>query len=268
MLNNGYFEYSFDVLNDSLIKTLECRNITIVEECFDNHNLFKIYCNEDIDALFLNNSVPFIKRDIKEINWLEEWKNFLKPGLLCKKIAFKNDVDINFDDLKEIYIKPSLAFGTGSHPTTHIAATLLENICKDQIILDVGTGSGILSILAEKLGATKIYACEIDKNSINNIQENIRNNNCKNIDVYIGSIEENYKKIKCNVIVANILCDVLIHLWNPFIQIAPYYIILSGFYKDDLINFLSSVELRNYKINTLLYRDNWWGISFENSNNR
>jgi ribosomal protein L11 methyltransferase len=268
MLNNGCFEYSFDALNDTLIKIFESRNIAIVEECFDNHNLFKIYCDEDLDALFLNSGVSFRKRDIKEINWLEEWKNFLKPGLLCERIAFKNDVDITFDNLNEIYIKPSLAFGTGSHPTTHIAASLLENICKNQIILDVGTGSGILSILAEKLGAKKIYACEIDKNAISNIKENIRNNNCKNIDVYIGSIEENYKKIKCNIIVANILCDTLIYLWNYFIDIAPYYIILSGFYKDDLINFLSSVKLRNYKINTLLYRDNWWGINFAISSDR
>jgi ribosomal protein L11 methyltransferase len=268
MLNNSCFEYSFDTINENVKQFLESRNIVLVEEYFNNSNLFKIYSHESIDELFVNNNLTFTKRDINEINWLEEWKNFLKPDLLCDSVAFKNDEDITFEDLIEIYIKPSLAFGTGSHPTTRIAASLLAEVCKDQIILDVGTGSGILSILAEKLGATKIYACEVDKNALSNIKENIINNYCKNINVYIGSVEENYRKIKCNVIVANILCDVLIYLWNYFIYIAPKYIILSGFYKGDLINFLNSVELENYRIDTLAYRDNWWGVSFANSDNR
>jgi ribosomal protein L11 methyltransferase len=100
-----------------------------------------------------------------------------------------------------------LAFGTGSHPTTFIAASPMEDICKNRIVFDVGSGSGILSILAEKLGAIKVYACDIDKNSVNNINDNIRNNNCRKINVYIGSIDKTYDKIKCDIIVANILYD-------------------------------------------------------------
>lgn len=262
MLENKTLEYSFDVLSEELIKRFELENVTVVEESFNNQTVYKIYSETNIDEYFTNNGIAFKKRDINEINWLEEWKNFLKPGLLCEKMAFKNDINIIFEGLDAIYINPSLAFGTGSHPTTHIAASLLEEVCENAIVFDVGTGSGILSILSEKLGAKKIYACEIDKNCINNIRENIKGNNCKNIDVYIGSIDYNYMKIKCDIIVANIMCDTLIYLWQYMASISPDYIILSGFYKQDLVNFLATIQIEDYKIEKLACIDNWWGIRF------
>jgi ribosomal protein L11 methyltransferase len=262
MLKEKFFEYSFSTANDELLKIFESNHIQVVEEYFNNKTTYRVYSVKDIDKYFNDCNVLFEKKDVNKVNWLDEWKNFLKPGLLCEKIAYKNDMNVEFNKLDTIYINPSLAFGTGSHPTTFIAASLMEDICKNRIVFDVGTGSAILSILAEKLGAIKVYACDIDKNSVNNINDNIRNNNCRKIDVYIGSIDKNYDKIKCDIIVANILYDALIYLWQYMLAILPEYIVLSGFYRLDHIDFLSNITLNNYKIDRLFCKDNWWGIRF------
>ena len=262
MLKEKIFEYAFSTVNDELLDIFKLNHLQVVEEYFSNKTTYRVYSDKDIDEYFNSYNITFVKRDINNVNWLDEWKKFLKPGLLCEKIAYKNDIAVDFDKLDTIYINPSLAFGTGSHPTTHIAASLMEDICKNRIVFDVGTGSGILSILAEKLGATKVYACDIDKNTIYNIKKNIRNNNCKKIDVYVGSIDINYFKIKCDIIVANILFDTLIYLWQYILNILPEYIILSGFYRQDHVDFLNNIKLDNYKIDRLFCKDSWWGIRF------
>ncbi|MDY6821651.1 MAG: 50S ribosomal protein L11 methyltransferase, partial [Deferribacterota bacterium] len=218
------------------------------------------YTNTNVDNFLLEEGIDFSKKDINDINWLDEWKKYLKPDLLTDNFAYINSKDIIFENINTIYIKPALAFGTGSHPTTRNAATLLEGVCKDRVVLDVGCGSCILSILAEKSGAKKVIACDIDKLCVLNIIDNLKDNNCNKIYAYIGSIDFNYDKIKCDVIVANIIYEVIANLWEYFLYISPKFIILSGFLGNDLNNFLSNYDLKDYKIDCLTFNSSWWGI--------
>ncbi|RXG59480.1 Ribosomal protein L11 methyltransferase [Armadillidium vulgare] len=91
----------------------------------------------------------------------------------------------------EIIITPKMSFGTGHHETTSQVMELQLNIDhKNKSVLDVGTGTGILSVLAEKLGATLIKAFDIDEWSVENTNENIELNQCKHISVSQGTIQD------------------------------------------------------------------------------
>jgi len=88
-------------------------------------------------------------------------RKFLKPGNLTPHIKYIFEEADRTDD-KAILINPIFAFGTGTHPTTQLAALLLEEVCANKLVLDIGTGSGILSLAARLSGATKVYSFDND----------------------------------------------------------------------------------------------------------
>jgi ribosomal protein L11 methylase PrmA len=102
MLKEKFFEYSFSTANDELLEIFESNHIQVVEEYFNNKTTYRVYSVKDIDKYFNYCNVTFEKKDVNKVNWLDEWKKFLKPGLLCEKIAYKNDINVEFDNLDTI----------------------------------------------------------------------------------------------------------------------------------------------------------------------
>jgi len=74
-----------------LLDIFKLNHLQVVEEYFSNKTTYRVYSDKDIDKYFNSYNITFVKRDINNVNWLDEWKKFLKPGLLCEKIAYKNE---------------------------------------------------------------------------------------------------------------------------------------------------------------------------------
>ncbi len=162
--------------------------------------------------------------DTEDKDWLNNWKAFFKPFRVADDIIIKPTWE-TLEDKKEedivVEIDPGTAFGTGSHETTRLCISALRKYIKeDRTILDVGCGSGILSIISLKLGAKHVTGIDIDKAAITATYENMEVNDISKdcIDVYAGNILEDKElqdKLdikKYDIVVANILADVIMPL--------------------------------------------------------
>jgi ribosomal protein L11 methyltransferase len=144
---------------------------------------------------------------IPEQDWGENWKRFFKPVQVTSKFVVKppwSKIRLKREQIS-IDITPGMAFGTGTHATTILCIQALEKRVKKRglSVLDVGTGSGILSIIAAKLGAKEVLGIDIDRVAVENARENVEKNDVSDIvKIRKGSIGNLHKKF--DVIVANI----------------------------------------------------------------
>lgn len=160
-------------------------------------------------------------RELREEDWANAWKRFYKPLRVGRRILLKpswEEVEIAPNDLV-IELDPGMAFGTGLHPSTRLCiAALEEYLHPGNDLLDVGTGSGVLAIVAHKLGAKTILATDIDPIAVDAAQENAARNRVPldvdpGMTVRPGSVPEGMAG-RFDVIVANILAEVLAKLFD------------------------------------------------------
>ncbi len=203
----------------------------------------KIFNNEDI----LYNKVK------ENIRWNSIWKKFHKPIRIKPFFILPS-----FRSVKtpkgyiRVIIKPSFAFGTGSHATTKLCITFLKKyLQKGWKVLDLGTGTGILAICAEKLGASEIYAVDVDELALKEAKNNLKTNKCKKINVERSITELNNYFDLC---VCNIVYHELVKL-KPFIEktlVENGLLILSGLLdnqeKDILEHYIDGFNLIDKKL--------------------
>lgn len=160
---------------------------------------------------------------INEEDWANNWKEFFKPIEIGKKLLIQPEWETYKGDSDRIIftVNPGLTFGTGTHNSTKLCICELENyVDESKHVLDIGCGSGILSIISLLLGAKDATALDIDPNAVHVAYENAERNNVdtKKYKVYAGDIlsdRDLFEKIntqKYDVVVANIVADVIIAL--------------------------------------------------------
>ncbi len=158
---------------------------------------------------------------IKESNWMEAWKQHYRPLEIGKKLIIVPAwMGIPEDDRVQIKIDPGMAFGTGTHPTTQLALALIEDVIAEdapQRIIDVGCGSGILSVAALKLGVEKALGVDIEEASVKSSRENADVNEIgSEFVIGQGSVDEilagEFEFRSAPLVVANILAPILIRL--------------------------------------------------------
>ena len=154
-------------------------------------------------------------KEVKQSNWENEWKKYLKITRLSDKIVIKPEWETYLAKDGEIVLEldPGLAFGTGTHETTKMCLLALEKyLKKDDDVIDIGTGSGILSIASVKLGAKNVIATDIDKLAIKVSTENAQKNEVLDkIQVRYGDLTEIIHE-KADIVVANIMADIVAEL--------------------------------------------------------
>ncbi len=176
-------------------------------------------------------------KNIKEEDWANNWKKYFKPFAVGEKMIIRPSWEELKDDEGKIVltIDPGHVFGTGSHETTRLCIeTLQERIAEGDRVLDIGSGSGILSIASLLLGAESADAIDIDPNAVDTAYENAKMNGIgkENYNVISGNvlgdevIHNGYKGQNYDVVVANIVADVIIALCN----FVPEYIKKDGIF--------------------------------------
>lgn len=164
-----------------------------------------------------------VYKQIADQNWMEAWKQHYRPILIGRRLvilpAWMESPDPNRVAIK---IDPGMAFGTGTHPTTQLCLELMEKTFvarHPSPVIDVGCGSGILSIAAIKLGAKAALGVDVDPGSIQNARENAKNNDIADeLILNVGSVREILKGQfafrKAQLVVANIIAPIIIRLFD------------------------------------------------------
>lgn len=188
---------------------------------------------------------------VKEEDWANNWKQYFKPLKVGKKLLVKPSWEecSNTDGRVILDIDPASSFGTGQHNTTKLCLELLEeSLNSGDRVLDLGCGSGILSIGAMLLGASEVTAVDIEQNAVETAIENAAKNNITKDKymVYCGDVISNKELCEkigggYDLITANIVADVLISMKDIFHQKLKNngILIISGIIterKDEVVN--------------------------------
>jgi ribosomal protein L11 methyltransferase len=155
-------------------------------------------------------------KEVGEEDWANAWKQYYFPVRVTRFLTVVPswvDYEKEQDDELLIELDPGLAFGTGTHPTTQLSLTALEQTIRgNESVLDVGTGSGVLSIASKLLGASKVTAFDIDEMATRVAKENIAlNPTIGEIEVYENNLLIGVDQ-KSDLIVANILAEILLQM--------------------------------------------------------
>jgi ribosomal protein L11 methyltransferase len=204
--------------------------------------------------------------DIEPTNWNEEWEKNFNPIVVDDLVTVRAPFHKKLDTKYDLIIEPKMSFGTGHHETTHMMIQhILINNFEGKSVLDMGCGTGVLAILAEKVGAIKLDAIDIDNWCYLNSIENIERNNCEHISVYEGDVKllegKSYDSIIANINRNILLADI------------PKYskclnkkgtLFLSGFYKEDIPLIEAECNKQMLKLEETIQKGQWVSLKFIN----
>lgn len=272
----NYFEYCFTVTPlqpavDILMAELDKAGFEGFMEIEDGLKAYiqkKDWKNNILSEVpSLKNPGFHIEYDYREVvaeNWNTEWeKNFDSVVIeeMCTiRAPFHPEADTRFD----IVINPKMSFGTGHHETTRMMVRfLLKEEVKDKRVLDMGSGTGVLAILAEKKGAAYVEAVDIDPWCCLNALENVKHNHCEKIEVTQGDIWKIRDK-KYDVIFANINKNVLLRDMTAYTSSLNNKgtLIMSGFYKEDLFSIGNKCEALSLKLMEKKEINGWIAVKY------
>ena len=191
--------------------------------------------------------------EIEEEDWANAWKKFYKPTKMGKSIVIKptwEDYQANEGEIV-INIDPGMAFGTGTHETTMLSAIHLEKYIKPgDVVLDIGCGTGILSLIAGKLQAKKVVAVDFDTMAVKIARENAVLNDLEGmVEIRQGDLTDVIDEV-ADVVVANILAAAIVELSGlirPYLKEKGIFI-SSGIIIDRLSDVLNALEAQHFKI--------------------
>lgn len=200
--------------------------------------------------------------EYEQEDYENNWKKYLYPEKVSERFVVKptwREYTPEGDELI-IELDPGRAFGTGSHPTTSLCLKLMEeNIKPGDSVIDVGTGSGILMIAAEKLGASEIYGTDIDPLAVASAKENLALNRVEKAKVYLGDLISVVEDKKFDIVVANILADVLMILLQDISKVVKKggKIIFSGIIDDKCEILKKEVESYGFEVEEIRADKEW-----------
>ena len=212
--------------------------------------------------------IHYDTQELAEQDWAENWKKYYEPTRISHDLTIVpswTDYEAKTGE-KIIRLDPGMAFGTGTHPTTKMSLFALEQVLRGgETVLDVGTGSGVLSIASSLLGAKSIYAYDLDEVAVRVAQENIDlNAGTENIHVETGNLLQGVD-IQADVIVANILADILINMTEDAYRLVKDegYLIMSGIISEKWEMVRESAEKAGFFLETHMIQGEWNACVFK-----
>lgn len=270
---------NWDYIDEDLMNLSNCEtSITVyipddaqgAEMVISLKNLLKNLKENDVDNKFGRLELNF--SDVKEEDWANNWKQYFKPLKVGEKLLVKpswEEYD-NIDNRTILEIDPASSFGTGQHNTTKLCLEFLETCLKSgDRVLDLGCGSGILSIGAMLLGADSVTAVDIEDHSVRTAMENAQKNGISldKYTAYCGNVvtdEELSNRLGTgyDIITANIVADVLIAMKNLFYKYLKDsgILIISGIIDSRKDEVIDEVVSAGFKVDSIKELDNWVSV--------
>lgn len=219
-------------------------------------------------------AISYCVEDAEDKDWNQEWEEqgfepiCVDDQILIYDAKHPELHPTTSPDHIEIGIEAKLAFGTGNHETTRmIVSTLLNNNLYQKRVLDCGCGTGILGIVAAKLGASKVVGYDIDEWSVDNAKHNAKLNGIDNMEVYFGNASViNHISGVFDIILANINRNILLNDMKTFRSVLNDggFLILSGFYEEDVPTLLAKAQELGLEEIGKRTDNNWTCLVFKN----
>ena len=221
----------------------------------------KLAFDDVITRYYKAASIKYELGKVPRRNWNKEWESNYEPILVNDRCAVRATFHPPMPGHEhEIVITPKMSFGTGHHQTTRLMLRhQLEVDHAGKKVLDVGCGTGILAIMASKLGAAEVKACDIDEWAVENSRENFELNNCRNVEVRPGTLKEANFEGSYDIILANINKNVLLEEMDYYLQFLKEegILLLSGFYEADVEDLLAKAQRHQLKQQSLSSEKSW-----------
>lgn len=199
--------------------------------------------------------------------WKDKWKEFFKPSKMTDNIVIKPTWEEYEPAEGEMVIEidPGMAFGTGTHATTRMCVKHLEKYItsENDKVLDLGCGSGILSIAAALLGSKNVYGVDIDPNAVAASAENVEMNGLSDvIEIAYGDVTEGLG-MKADIIAANLMADLIIMLAPDIAKHleGKKIFISSGILEEKLEDVLKAIKGSGFEIIEVLHEDEWCAVA-------
>jgi len=219
----------------------------------------------ELDKIFNQYHLTYSKSVIKEQNWNAIWESNFDPVRVDDFVGIRAHFHPDFEPAvtHDIKITPKMSFGTGHHPTTFSVMQLMQRLdFKDKTVYDFGTGTGILGILAEKLGAKQVLAVDNDDWCIENALENIQNNASKVIT--IEKVASALQKDQYDIVLANVNRHIIeANMDELTLTSKPGGIlVLSGLLIEDQLDITKLAHSKGWKFNKAQPLDGWVSLLF------
>ena len=204
--------------------------------------------------------------EVQDENWATAWKKYYHPVRVTRYLTIVpswEDYQATDENEKIITLDPGMAFGTGTHPTTNLTLQALEvSLRGGETVLDIGTGSGVLSIASKYLGAKDVYAYDLDEVAVRAAQENMDLNTiAKDVHVSANDLLKDVT-IEADIIVANILADIILLMipdaWRLLKQTGK--LIVSGIIADKKDLVIEAMEAQGFIVEEVLQQKDWYAI--------
>jgi ribosomal protein L11 methyltransferase len=232
----------------------------IDESLFDEANMHEI-------LEMYNQPLPNGTLVIPKENWNELWEKNYDPIIVDDRCAVKaifHKLDKQYP--LEILVQPKMSFGTGHHATTfQMIKAQLDIDHKGKSVVDLGTGTGILAILAKKLGAKAVEATDIDEWCIENSTENFGLNGIRDIKVHLADAHNFKPGVTFDIVLANINKNVLLDEMRQYSSFCKKkgLLLLSGFYTEDIDDIEHAAAKFGFKVKAKSDRDRWAQLTLQ-----
>jgi ribosomal protein L11 methyltransferase len=246
---------------ESFVETDEGLSAYITEAEFDAVKLQQVV--DDYQHL---TPITFEYEQLETKNWNEEWERNYQPIEVAGQIRVRASYHTPDPAFKyDIVIDPKMSFGTGHHETTTLV--MEQQLSLDhqgKSVLDVGSGTGILAILSEMLGANRLTAFDIEEWAYLNAVENAALNGCNHITVFQGTIED-CPADTYDIVLANINRNILLREIPIYVQFLKGggTLMVSGFYEFDIADIVQKAQEVDLKVITKKTLNQWAVLRFE-----
>lgn len=223
---------------------------------------------EQLKEMGLNLGVSRVTtQQVDEESWAHEWKNYYKPIQITKRLSVKpiwEEYSPESPTEQVIELDPGMAFGTGTHPTTILSLKLLDQYLRSSSqVIDVGCGSGILSIAAAKLGAKEVLAVDLDPVAVENAKQNIKQNQVETmVKVQEGDLLKGVSQT-ADLVVANILAEIILRFTYelPRVLVPNGILIASGIIEEKEQEVVESLTKNGLEVLEIVHQEGWVAIA-------